>query len=211
MDGVEARGLDGENMVLDGDAIDSLRALVGDQLILPDDPEYEAARRVWNGMIDRRPAVIVRCRGVADVITSVGFARTHHLLLAVRGGGHNVAGYGTCDGGLVIDLSGLRGVRVDPDAKTVRVGGGATWADVDRETQVFGLAVPGGIVSTTGVAGLTLGGGQGWLRRTYGMASAGYWWARLSSALLIRLFYYVLAASGGQDALLFPAPVSNYS
>lgn len=148
---------------------EELRAQLGGQLITPDDPGYDDARRVWNGMIDRQPALIVRCRGVADVVASVRFAREHQLLLAVRGGGHNVAGFGTCDGGLVIDLSPLRGVRVDPEGKTVRAGGGATWADVDRETQLFGLAVPGGIVSTTGVAGLTLGGGQGWLRRTHGM------------------------------------------
>lgn len=170
MGGVQVQRLDGSSGVLTTDAIDGLRAQVGAQLVLGGDPAYDAARRVWNGMIDRRPAFIVRCRGVADVIASVRFAREQDVLVAVRGGGHNVAGYGTCDGGLVIDLSPMRGVRVNPVTRTVRVGGGATWADVDRETQVFGLAVPGGIVSTTGVAGLTLGGGQGWLRRTYGMA-----------------------------------------
>src|SRR5690606_29071106 len=108
-----------------------------------------------NGMIDRRPAAVLHCRGVADIIAGVRHAREQGLPLAVRGGGHNVAGFGTCDGGLVLDLSPMRGVQVDPGARTVRVGGGATWADVDRETQAFGLAVPGGIVSTTGVAGLT--------------------------------------------------------
>jgi FAD/FMN-containing dehydrogenase len=111
----------------------------------------------------------VRCSGVADVLDSLRFARDHNLLVAVRGGGHNVAGFGTCDGGLVIDLSPLRGIRVDPAKRTVRAQAGVRWGDLDRETQVFGLAVPGGVVSTTGIAGLTLGGGQGWLRRTYGM------------------------------------------
>src|SRR5215203_5402709 len=149
--------------------LEELRASVSD-LVAPDDPRYDGARMVWNGMIDRRPALIVRCRGVADVVASVRFARTHQLPLAVRGGGHNVAGFGTCDGGLVIDLSPMRDVRVDPAARTARAGGGATWGDVDRETQLFALAAPGGIVSTTGIAGLTLGGGQGWLRRTHGMA-----------------------------------------
>ncbi len=146
-----------------------LRSQVGEQLVTPEDPDYASARRVWNGMIDRRPAAVLRCRGVADIVAGVGHAREQGIPLAVRGGGHNVAGFGTCDGGLVLDLSPMCGVQVNPKDRTVRAAGGATWGDVDRETQVFGLAVPGGIVSTTGVAGLTLGGGQGWLRRTHGM------------------------------------------
>lgn len=169
MSTIRVKRSDGTGAVLDAAAVETLRERLGARLILPTDAEYDAARRVWNGMIDRRPAFIARCRGVADVVSSVAFAREHQLALAVRGGGHNVAGFGTCDGGLVIDLSPLREVRVDPRTKTVRAGGGATWGDVDRETQLFGLAVPGGIVSTTGIGGLTLGGGQGWLRRTYGM------------------------------------------
>jgi FAD/FMN-containing dehydrogenase len=132
------------------------------------DGEYDDARAVRNGLIDRHPALIARCVGVADVVECVNFARDHGLLLSVRGGGHNVAGSATNDGGLVIDLSPMRAVRVDPANRTVRVQGGATWGDVDRETQLFGLATPGGVVSSTGVGGLTLHGGFGWLRRKYG-------------------------------------------
>jgi FAD/FMN-containing dehydrogenase len=125
---------------------------------------------VWNGNIDRRPAIIVRCAGVADVQQSVNFARTHNLRLSVRGGGHSAPGYGTNDGGLVIDQSLLKGIQVDPDARTVRVQGGALWRDLDHETQAFGLATTGGTVSNTGVAGLTTGGGLGWLMGKYGLA-----------------------------------------
>lgn len=139
-------------------------------VLTPDDDGYEEARTVWNGMIDKEPAVIARCTGAADVITAVNFAREHDLLLAVKGGGHNVAGNAVCDDGLMIDLSAMNSVRVDPHAQTARVGGGAVWGDVDHETQAFGLATTGGIVSTTGVAGLTLGGGLGYLARKYGLA-----------------------------------------
>ena len=156
---------------LSAEAIQKLAGTFQGELIRPGDPTYDEARKVWNGMIDRRPALVARCRGVADVVACVKFAADQGLLLAVRGGGHNVAGFGTCDGGLVIDLSAMRGVRVDPGRRTARAEGGATWADLDRETQLFGLAAPGGIVSTTGIGGLTLGGGQGWLRRTHGMTS----------------------------------------
>ena len=134
----------------------------------PGDGEYERARRVWNAMIDRRPAVIARCRGVADVIRAVGFAREHDLLIAVRGGGHSVAGNGVCDGGIVIDLSTMKGIHVDPRARTARVQPGVTLGELDRETQVFGLATPTGLISVTGIAGLTLGGGLGWLSRPHG-------------------------------------------
>jgi FAD/FMN-containing dehydrogenase len=166
--------------------------------VLLETEEYEHARRVWNGLIDKRPAVIVRCSGVADVMESVRFARDHNLLVAVRGGGHNVAGFGTCDGGLVIDLSPLRGIRVDPVTRTVRAQAGVTWGDLDRETQAFALAVPGGVVSTTGVAGLTLGGGQGWLRRTYGMTCDS-----LLSADLITADGEFITASDTERADLF--------
>lgn len=139
------------------------------QLILPGDSAYENARSVYNGMIDKRPALIARCQDVADVIMAVNFARAHHLLLAVRSGGHNGGGLGTCDDGLVIDLAGLRGIQVDPAARTVRVEGGCTWGEVDQATHAFGLATPSGIVSSTGVGGLTLGGGIGHLTRQYGL------------------------------------------
>jgi FAD/FMN-containing dehydrogenase len=134
----------------------------------PGDPAYEQSRSVRNGLIDRRPALIALCSGTADVVAAVNIARERGLLLSVRGGGHNVAGNAVNDGGLVIDLSGMRGVWVDPVQRTARVQGGATWADVDRETQLHALATPGGKVSTTGVGGLTLHGGFGWLRRKYG-------------------------------------------
>lgn len=136
----------------------------------PGDPGFDEIRAVENLAIDRRPSLIVRCSGEADVIDGVNLAREHGLLLAVRGGGHHVAGHGTVEGGLVLDLRDLNGVWVDPVNKVVRVQGGATWGQVDREAQVFGLAVPGGVVSTTGVGGLTLGGGIGWLHRKWGLS-----------------------------------------
>jgi len=167
---VIVRTLSGAETRLPVAAFDALAKSFGQRLVLPDDHEYDNARRVWNGLIDRRPAAIAACRDAADVQRCLHFARTQDLLIAVRGGAHNVAGFATCDGGIVIDLSGMRRISVDPAARTARVGPGVTWGELDRETQAFGLAVPGGVVSTTGVAGLTLGGGQGWLRRTYGMS-----------------------------------------
>jgi FAD/FMN-containing dehydrogenase len=168
------------------------------QLIQPGDEGYEEARRVWNGMIDRKPAAIVRCAGTADVMDAVRFAKNHDLLTAVRGGGHNAGGFGTCDGGLVIDLSGLRGIRVDPRSRTARVQGGATWGDLDHETQAFGLATTGGIVSTTGVGGLTLGGGFGWLARKHGLSCD-----NLVSADVVTADGGVLTASGEENDDLF--------
>jgi FAD/FMN-containing dehydrogenase len=138
-------------------------------LIGPEDGDYDDARAVFNAMIDKRPALIARCADRDDVAKVVGFAREHGLLLAVRGGAHNGAGSGTCDGGVVIDLSLLKDIEVDPNARTVRVGGGCTWGEVDRATGEFGLATPSGIISTTGVGGLTLGGGLGHLTRLYGL------------------------------------------
>jgi FAD/FMN-containing dehydrogenase len=138
------------------------------ELVLSTSPGYDAARQVWNGAIDRRPACIARCTGVADVVAAVRFARERDLLVAVRAGGHGVAGHAVCDGGLVIDLSPMKGMRVDPHASTARAGAGVLWGELDRETQLHGLATVGGIVTHTGIAGLTLGGGIGWLMRKHG-------------------------------------------
>ena len=139
------------------------------RLISAEHTDYDIARAVWNGAIDRRPRLIARCIGTADVVAAVRFARDHGLEIAVRGGGHNVAGTAVCDNGIVIDLSAMRAVRVDPSDGRAWVQGGALWGDVDRETQAHGLATTGGIVSHTGVAGLTLGGGIGWLMRKHGL------------------------------------------
>ncbi|MFY9723889.1 MAG: FAD-binding oxidoreductase [Bryobacteraceae bacterium] len=148
---------------------DVLRARVRGDLIQPGDTNYDEARKLYNAMIDKKPAAIVRCADAADVMACVNHARENGILLAVRGGGHNGPGLGSCDGGMVIDLSRMRGVRVDPAAKTAQVAGGCVWGDVDHATHAFGLAVPSGIVSTTGVGGLTLGGGIGHLSRKYGL------------------------------------------
>lgn len=150
-------------------ALDALRGTLGGALLLPGDDGYDAARAVWNAMIDRRPALIVQPKGAPDVIAAIDFARQHDLPVSIRGGGHNVAGHAVCDGGLMIDLSRMRGVRVDPQVRRAHVEGGATWGDVDGATQAHGLATPGGLISDTGVAGLTLSGGVGWLRSRYGL------------------------------------------
>ena len=139
------------------------------EVVDPAHPEYNAVRRVWNGLIDKRPALIARCAGVADVMNAVNFAREHKLLVAVRCGGHHPAGYGVCDGGLVIDLRGMKGMRVDPDKQTTHAQGGLFWREFDLETAAFGLATPGGNVSDTGIGGLTTGGGIGHLSRKYGL------------------------------------------
>src|SRR5437773_2884366 len=154
---------------LEEDSIAELKAKLRGPVIEPDDPDYDDARKVYNAMIDKKPRLIARCADVADVISSVNFARKHGLLLAIRSGGHNGGGLGICDDGLVIDLGLIKYTRVDPTARKVTVGGGCTWADVDHATHAFGLATPSGIISTTGVGGLTVGGGIGHLTRKYGL------------------------------------------
>jgi len=157
--------LSGDTLRIGEEQLASLRQCLRGEVCLPGDPGYEEARSLWNAMIDRRPGMVMRCAGTADVIEAVNFAREHQLLLAVRSGGHNIAGNACCDGGLMIDLSAMRSVQVDPADKTARVEPGATLGDFDKEAQAFGLATPVGINSTTGVAGLTLGGGFGWISR----------------------------------------------
>ena len=154
---------------LDESALNELEASFGGQLVRPGDPGYDEHRKVWNGSIDRFPALIARCAGVADVIAAVRFARETGLAVAVRGGGHSFPGLSVCDGGIVIDLSPMKGIRVDPEARTARAQAGVLLGELDRETQAFGLAASAGIVTHTGIAGLTLGGGIGWLMRKHGL------------------------------------------
>ncbi|TMK45840.1 MAG: FAD-dependent oxidoreductase, partial [Actinobacteria bacterium] len=146
-----------------------LRERVLGDVVSPGDEAYEEARRVWNGSIDRHPRLVVQCRTVDDVRAAVEFARLTDLLAAVRGGGHHIAGFSTCDDGIVIDLSPMKGIAVDPRARRARAQGGVVWGELDRATQDFGLAVTGGLVSSTGVAGFTLGGGIGWLMHKHGL------------------------------------------
>ncbi len=151
--------------------VSELRAGLRGKVLTPSDAGYDEARRIHNGMFDRHPAVIARCRGTADIVDAVRFARAHELELAIRGGGHSVAGKSVCESGLMLDLSLMRGIHVDPRNRTVRAQAGATWGDFNRETQLHGLATTGGVVSTTGIAGLTLGGGLGWLMGKHGLAA----------------------------------------
>jgi hypothetical protein len=156
-------------VAIDDATIDGLRSSIAGQLISPEDQGYEEARKVWNGMIDRHPALIVECSSTADVVAAVNFGRENGLVVSVRGGAHSTPGYSSCDGGIVIDLKPMHAVEVDPDARTARVQGGARWAHLDATAQEHGLAVTGGRISTTGVAGLALGSGSGWLERPYGV------------------------------------------
>jgi FAD/FMN-containing dehydrogenase len=155
--------------MLNEETVKKFQSSLRGKLIQPSEEDYDSARKVYNGMIDRRPLLIARCADVADIITAVNFARQNNVLVAIRGGGHNAGGLGVCDDGLVIDLSLIRYTRIDPAAGTVRVGAGCTWGEVDHATHAFGLATPSGTISTTGVGGLTLGGGLGYLTRRFGL------------------------------------------
>ena len=175
-----------------------LRATFRGDVFTPPDSGYDAARQIWNASINKRPAVIARCSGIADIVSALRFGRDKNLLTAIRGGGHNVGGRALCDDGLVIDLSRMRAAHVDAPTQKVRVQGGATLGDMDSETHVFGLAVPSGIIPKTGVAGLTLGGGVGWLIRKYGMTVD-----NLLSAQLVFADGQVVTASASENQDLF--------
>ena len=185
-------------MIVDNRRIQELRERLRGRLFLPGEEGYDGARQVFNGIIDKRPAVIVRCAGVADVIMAVHFARDTDLRVAIRGGGHNVAGNAMCNDGLVIDLSEMKCIRVDPGNRTARAEAGATWGNFDHETQAFGLATTGGIVPTTGIAGLTLGGGIGYLNRKYGLSCD-----NLLAADVVTADGQFLVASANENADLF--------
>ena len=177
---------------------EALRATMRGDVLLSSDPGYDEARILWNAMIDRKPAVIARCTGVADVMDALAFAREHDLTVAVRAGGHNVAGTALCDDGLVIDLTQMNGIHIDVANRRARVEGGVTWGDLDREAQRFGLATTGGVIPSTGVTGLTLGGGLGWLMRKYGLSCD-----NLLSADVVTAGGQLLTASAEQNQELF--------
>jgi hypothetical protein len=195
---VSVKTIDGDYATIKGSEIEKFKASLGGELIQPTDDGYDAARKVWNAMIDKRPALIARCSGTADVITAVKFAREYDLLLSVRGGGHNVAGSALCEDGLTIDLSRMKGLHVDLKTRTVRAQPGCNLGDLDRETQIFGLVVPAGIVTDTGIAGLTLGGGFGYLTRRYG-----YTCDNLLSADVMTADGSFLTASENENSDLF--------
>jgi FAD/FMN-containing dehydrogenase len=183
---------------LDPKSVADLSARFSGVLLRPDESGYDDARRVHNGMIDRRPALIARCLGTADIVDAVNFARTRGLELAVRGGGHNVAGRAACDGGLMLDLALMKRIHVDPSRRTARAQGGVTWREFNRETQAHGLATTGGVISTTGIAGLTLGGGLGWLMAKHGLAMD-----NLLSAEIVTASGDILRTSKDENADLF--------
>ena len=179
-------------------AVGELAGVFGGQLIQPTDPGYEEARRVHNGLVNKRPVLVARCKGTADIVDALSLGRKLNLEVAVRGGGHNVAGRGSTDGGLVIDLAPMKGIHVDPKARTARAQGGVTWAEFNRETQIHGLACTGGVVSTTGIAGLTLGGGLGWLMGKHGLALDS-----LLSVNIVTADGRMLVANAAENADLF--------
>jgi FAD/FMN-containing dehydrogenase len=183
---------------LSRDPVQELRTSFRGTVLQPEDSAYDKARGIWNRSIDKHPRVIARCAGPDDVVRAVAFAREHALPIAVRGGGHGVAGQAVCDDGLVVDLSAMKGIRVEPSDQTVRAQAGVLWGELDRATQVFGLATTGGVVSTTGIAGLTLGGGFGWLMRKHGMTID-----NLLSVDVVTADGDCLTASCGQNADLF--------
>jgi FAD/FMN-containing dehydrogenase len=184
--------------MVDESRLDALRARVAGEVTLPGEPGYDECRQVFNGMHDKRPGVIVRCRSTDDVVAAVAFAREHGLLVAVRSGGHSVAGLSICDGGILIDLGGLKRIRVDPAARTARAGGGVLWGEFDAATQAHGLHTPGGRVTTTGVGGFTTGGGYGWTSSKYGLACD-----NLLSAEVVLADGRVVTASPRENADLF--------
>ena len=184
--------------MLNDTSIEKFRASLRGELVQPNDERYDEARKLWNGMFDRRPTLIARCAGTADVVSAVNFGRDESLPVAVRGGGHNYAGLSVCDGGLVIDLSPMKGIRVDPAARTARAQAGVKWIEFDHETQAFGLATTGGTVSDTGIAGLTLGGGLGWLSSKYGLTVD-----NLISADVVTADGRILEASATENEDLF--------
>jgi FAD/FMN-containing dehydrogenase len=183
---------------LGAEALRKLETSLTGDVLRPDHPAYNSARSLYNALIDKHPALIVRCRGASDVGRALEFAQRHDLLVAVRGGGHNVAGKALCDGGMVIDLSGMKGIRVDPARRSVRAEAGLTWGEFDRGTQEHGLATTGGFISTTGIAGLTLGGGLGWLMRRYGLSCD-----NLQSVEIVTADGRVRTAGANENADLF--------
>lgn len=187
-----------QGTVIDGGAVDQLQTSFRGELVRPYDAGYDEHRKVWNGSIDRRPALIARCTGVADIRAAIRLARSQDLLVAVRGGGHSFPGMSVCDDGMLIDLGLMKGIRVDPEARTARVQAGVLLGELDRETQEFGLAVPSGIVTHTGLAGLTLGGGIGWVMRKYGLTID-----QLLSVDVITADGELVRASEDQNADLF--------
>src|SRR5258707_11771439 len=189
---------DGSERGIKGAVIDTLASGLRGELLCCDDPDYDAARKVWNGMVDKRPALIARCAGTADVISCVRFAREYELLVSVRGGGHHYAGKSVCAGGLMIDLSPMKGIRVDPAARTARAQPGLRLGEFDRETQAFGLATTLGVNTDTGIAGLTLGGGYGWLGGKFGLACD-----TLLSADVVTADGRLIVASAAQNEDLF--------